>query len=207
MGEHIYTVYVHICPNGKRYYGSTKTDVIRRWRNGKGYKGNKDFTNAIEKFGWNNFQHIIVANRLTKDEAKWLEIELMRVWDTTNPDKGYNRIFGDATEKGHNTHEDSRKKQSNAISGENNYWYGKHHSEDTRKKISEANMGENNPGAKSVICITTGRIFSTVKDGAKYYEIKCAGNITRCCQGKLKSAGKLNGQKLVWRYIEIVPIE
>ena len=36
-----YKVYVHIAPNGKRYYGITKKKVERRWRNGKGYEGNK----------------------------------------------------------------------------------------------------------------------------------------------------------------------
>ena len=43
-----YTVYVHISPNGKRYYGITMQEVNKRWLNGKGYRGNKHFTNAIQ---------------------------------------------------------------------------------------------------------------------------------------------------------------
>lgn len=60
--------------------------------------------------------------------------------------------------------------------------------------------GKNNPTSKSVICITTKRIFFSINDGANYYRLK-GGNITNCCQGKKKSAGKLNGKKLVWRYL------
>ena len=85
-----YTVYVHIDPEGKRYYGATKQKVSQRWRNGTRYKENKYFTDAIERYGWNNFEHIIVAKGLTDEEAYWLEEELIKVYDTINPTKGYN---------------------------------------------------------------------------------------------------------------------
>lgn len=78
------------------------------------------------------------------------------------------------------------------------------------KKISEANKGKrhadfngkNNPRAKSVICLTTKRIFFTVKEGAEYYGVSSSSSITRCCKGKLKYAGKYQGRKLVWRCIK-----
>ena len=47
----MYTVYLHVSPNGKRYYGATKQNINRRWRkNGEGYKKNKDFWESIEKY-------------------------------------------------------------------------------------------------------------------------------------------------------------
>lgn len=212
MGE--YTVYVHIDPEGKRYYGATKQRVKKRWKNGKGYPHNKYFTEAILKHGWDNFQHIIVAKGLSKDEAYCLEEELIEVWDTTNPDKGYNITKGGYGTNGWNPTDDTKNKMSEAKKGKyygkNHPMYGKHHSEETRKKMSENHAdfnGKNHPQAKSVICLTTKRIFCTVKEGAKYYGIKSSGTITECCNGKRKSAGKYNGQKLLWRYIEIVPID
>ena len=182
-----YTVYLHISPSGKRYYGITKLNINQRWRNGNGYKNQKCFWRAIEKYGWDNFEHIIIARGLSEDEAKWLEIELIKEWSTTNPNKGYNNSLGgeswncsEETKKklseiksGKQLSEEHKKKISRAVSKENNPMYGKHLSEETKKKMSEAKVdkyyGKNNPGARAVICITTGIIFYTAKEGAKYY--------------------------------------
>ena len=215
-----YIVYLHISPNGKRYYGITMQDVNRRWQNGNGYRNNKHFTNAIKKYGWDNFQHIIITKGLDEETAKWLEIELIREFDTTNPNKGYNNSLGGES---WNCSEETRKKQSEAKKGEKHPNYGKHLSDETRMKIGEGNrgkkiseetkkkqseakkgryIGKNHPYAKSVICITTGRIFLTAKEGTEYYEISSCGNISSCCRGKRKTAGKLSdGTKLVWRYL------
>lgn len=173
-----YKVYVHIDPEGKRYYGATKMDIKKRWMSGYGYPHNAKFCEAIEKYGWSNIEHIIVVKRLTKDEAFWLEEELIKAYDTTNPEKGYNISTGG---KG----------------GAN----GVKRSEETRKKIGEAKVGKNNPNARPVICLTTGRVFYTASEGADYYGIKKTTYVTRCCKGERKSAGKYNGQKLVWRYL------
>lgn len=55
-------------------------------------------------------------------------------------------------------------------------------------------------GAKAVICITTGKIFTSLKEAAEFYGIKSSYSITKCCKGIQKSAGKHNGQKLEWQY-------
>lgn len=183
----MYTVYVHIFPNGKRYYGATNQSINRRWRpNGEGYKTQPCFMKVIQKYRWDNIQHIVVAKGLTKEEAYWLEIELIKAWDTTNPDKGYNLAEGGLGCKGYKHTEDAKKKLSTSMNGKY--------------------IGKNHPQAKSIICITTGRIFDTARDGAKYYGMSSASNITKCCRGKQKSAGKLNGTKLVWKYITIITL-
>ena len=129
--ENNYTVYTHISPSNKRYVGITKVKVEERWRkNGEGYK-TQIFYRAIEKYGWDNFQHIIIAKGLTKEEAEWLEIKLIKVWDTTNRDKGYNIVEGGNAFDG--------------LQGELNPNYGRTHSEETRRKISEKAMGRTSP--------------------------------------------------------------
>jgi hypothetical protein len=113
-----------------------------------------------------------------------------------------------------------RRKMSESSKGENNPNYGKSMSEETKKKISKANKGKkrteefkrkigeskkgkNHPGRKDVICLTTGKIFYTVRDGAKCYGIKSPCNITACCKGNYGFAGKLlDGTKLTWMYLE-----
>ena len=214
-----YVVYVHINKtNGKRYYGITCQKEKARWAKGKGYSGNKHFTSSINKYGWDGFDHIVMARNLTEDEAKWLEIKMIAAHDTTNPKFGYNLSPG-----GDMVSKETRKKLSESQKGENNSFYGKHHSEETRKRFSESRKGENNgmygvhrygkdnpmygrtgvncPVARLVLCVTTNRIFPSTKEGAEFYNTHTSC-ITNCCRGRRKSAGKLpDGTKLVWRYV------
>ena len=168
----MYTVYVHISPGGKRYYGSTQQDVDKRWKNGYGYKGNEEFWEDIMRYGWNNIEHIVVAKGLTKDEAHWLEMILTLKWSITNPNECYNIN------------------------------YGFHPSEETKKKMRKTKSEEHKKKlSKPVICLTTKRIFPSISEGEKYYGILGHGHINACCKGKRKSAGKYQGKKLVWRYL------
>lgn len=86
-----FVVYEHknILDN-KRYIGITCQKVNRRWRNGKSYQHNPHFYNAIQKYGWNNFEHIVLFNNLTKEEAEQKEIELIALYNSTNSNYGYN---------------------------------------------------------------------------------------------------------------------
>ena len=67
----MYTVYKHTCPNGKVYIGITKQKPERRWGiNGRGYKENEYFYRAIQKYGWQNIKHEIIAEGLTEEEDR-----------------------------------------------------------------------------------------------------------------------------------------
>lgn len=139
---------MHISPSDKKYIGITSQKPESRWRNGKGYKGNQYFINAINKYGWENFQHIIIAKGLTEEEACWLEIELIREWNTTNKDKGYNVLLGGESNK--HTEETKRKistaNKGHKVSSETRqrlreFRKGKKQSEETKKKIGKASKG------------------------------------------------------------------
>lgn len=87
-----YFVYMHINKiNGKKYIGITCQKPEYRWgKKGNKYKNNIHFYAAIQKYGWDNFEHIIYQSRLTKGQACGLEQQLILLFETNNPDKGYN---------------------------------------------------------------------------------------------------------------------
>lgn len=85
---------MHISPSSKLYFGMTLAKPERRWSKGKGYKSQSYFYKAINKYGWNNFSHVIVAKELTREQACTLEIKLIKIYDTMNPKKGYNQLVG-----------------------------------------------------------------------------------------------------------------
>jgi hypothetical protein len=90
-----FVVYVHQnCLNNKRYIGITCQKPHYRWGNGSTYKTNRHFYNAIQKDGWDNFIHEIVASNLQETEAKALEQKLIKDFNTTNSDFGYNKTIG-----------------------------------------------------------------------------------------------------------------
>ena len=71
----------------------------------------------------------------------------------------------------------------------------------SRKRRGLRELGKNNINAKSVICITTNKIFLSINDGAKYYNC-ISGNIIKCCKKERGYCGKLkDGTELIWRYI------
>lgn len=192
-----YVLYLHVSPSGKRYFGITKQKPERRWSNGYGYKKNDHFWNAIKKYGWSNMGHYILADNLTKEEACFFEKVMIALYESNNPNYGYNETNGG---EHFNHSERTRRILSISQQGENNSMYG---------RCGELNpmygvRGYDNPTSKTVICITTGQCFGSVRNAARYYNVN-PSIISACCRNEKKSAGKLNGEKLVWKYVQDIP--
>lgn len=125
MKESKYFVYMHIAPNGKKYIGITsQSDPNRRWQNGSGYRSQTLFYRAIKKYGWSDFDHVIIASGLCKKEAEEMEIRLIKEHATTDPKYGYNIENGGNCFGTHS--EETKRKISEAQRGEKNHMYGKH---------------------------------------------------------------------------------
>ena len=81
--------------NNKVYVGQTcKTPPEKRWANGVGYRGSSYFYNAIQKYGWDNFEHIIFADNLSQQEACATERLLIALYQTNDSNYGYNLSSG-----------------------------------------------------------------------------------------------------------------
>lgn len=119
------------------YFGITNIKPKYRWNNGKGYKTQNVFYNAIKKYGWDNFEHIIIKQGITEEEACFLEKEFIKKYNTTNRDNGYNLSTGGI----HYSHTEETKKHLSEIHK------GKHHSPKTefKKGCIPLNKGKKMP--------------------------------------------------------------
>lgn len=194
--EKSYCVYVHTNKiNGKKYVGQTcKRPEIRWLSDGSGYKNQPYFYNAIKKYGWDNFDHEIIKNNMTSNEANQLEIELIAKLDTLNPECGYNLAEGG---KSGRMSDVSKRRLSIAKTGT-------HHSEETKNKIRVSSIGKHrglkNSMAKSVVQYTKSGEFIKIWDYIAQAEANLgvhSSSITHCCQGKYKTAGGY-----IWRYYD-----
>ena len=195
----VYTVYAHRnLKNGKSYVGMTSRKPNERWRNGKGYKNNLKMWNDIQNSDWNkDWKHNIIGKFEDKQEALNVEEMFIQLFDSTN--EGYNISTYDRNS--YKRTDETRRKNSEAHTGEKHPMYGKHHSEDTKRKMSEAH--------KEKIYANTKPILQFSKDGefiAEYPSIMEASrqtgcnnsHICQCCKGNRKSASGF-----IWKYKEI----
>lgn len=151
--EKIWLIYIHKCKTtGKCYVGQTCRKLEKRWgKNGKNYTehNNLKFYNAIQKYGWKDFEHFIIAQCNSLKEAYELERYYIDKLDTYK--NGYNSTLGGAGSKGKVISKELRERLSKSLKGKSSWiryapkeklpMYGKHHTEETKKKIGNANRG------------------------------------------------------------------
>ena len=89
---------------------------------------------------------------------------------------------------------------THAINGKQKTAYGFQWRKEKLEKIAPVSS----PSGRLVECINTKQLFPSTVEAAKWAHIKSRSNITDCCLGKRKSAGKHpeTGEKLYWRYYE-----
>ena len=136
-----YKIYAHINKiNGKVYIGQTcYRNINQRWRHGEGYKHSPHFYNAIQKYGWENFEHIILFEDICGYElADVIERELIQKYQSNNSEYGYNISSGGS--------------------------YGRTLTDETKNKIRISKIGDKNPNyQKSPSYITRQRMSASHK--------------------------------------------
>lgn len=86
----MWKVYCYTTPSNKKYIGITFYSLEQRMKNGY----NEYFTNAIKKYGKENIKSEILLDNLTFEEAQEKERYYIHLYNTTNPEKGYNITHG-----------------------------------------------------------------------------------------------------------------
>lgn len=111
-------VYIHTNKiNNKVYIGITCRKPKDRWgKNGYNYtqKEQPVMYNAIKKYGWNNFEHIIFANDLTFQDACMMEVGLIALYKANvhrwgSKAEGYNETDGGEGSNGYKLTEEHKK--------------------------------------------------------------------------------------------------
>ena len=183
-----FTVYMHVNrANGKRYIGITSVNPIDRWNGGSGYYKNKHFFAAILKFGWDNFDHLILYSGLSKDEACLIEQSLIAEHHTQDKRFGYNLTSGGEHFK--HSEETKRLMSKNRI--------GKGRVKRTKEQIECMKAAHRGGTEKSpVFCIETGEFFESINDAARATGIN-KKQISGCCRNVIhyNTAGGYH-----WRY-------
>lgn len=185
----LFFVYIHLNKiNGKMYIGmSQRDDPNKRWKNGKGYDYNWHFKSAIEKFGWNNFEHIVFASKSTEQEASNMEKLLIDRFQTYDRRFGYNFAEGGYNNRGLKGELNPfwHKRPEKAIEASVKARKGKHLSDEQKEKIRQGNIkagrnaasiaaleacrhnkrpnmkGANNPKSTAVRCVETGVVYAS----------------------------------------------
>ncbi len=125
--------------DGKIYVGQS-IDVYYRMNDI--HKNCKYLFHALQKFGRENFEYSILEiceeKELDEREIYWIKKLKSHV-----SEDGYNISWGgNATMKGLKHSEESKKKISDAVKGENHPLWGTHQSEESKKKNRESQLGE-----------------------------------------------------------------
>ncbi len=207
-----FIAYVHVNKiNGKKYVGITSQPFRKRCRlDGSGYKQNPIFYNAIKKYGWDNFQHIIIFKNLDFKNAQRYEKILISLFKSNESEFGYNSQSGGInsfslneqvkknisnTLKGRKFSKEHREKIGRAQLGKLNHRYGKKISQKQKDAIA---LSSRKRCSVKVNQYTKQGEFIKTWDSMSQIEkelgiLHCC--ISDCCRGKQKSAGGF-----IWKY-------
>lgn len=195
--DKLWKLYAHINKeNGKTYVGVTsKQNPNHRWNSGRGYKENPHFYSAIEKYGWDGFDHIIILDGISEADAKSWERALISIWHTQNPQYGYNMTSGGDGTPDYHPNSVTRAKLSEARKKENlspetlerrsMALRGRKFTDEHRDKIRKSL-------SKPIIMLTEDGVplqeFFSARDAENILSISHA-HVSQCCNGHRLSAG------------------
>lgn len=191
--------------NRKSYIGQTVRPLKRRFSEHKISKACALLSNAMKKYGVDNFEIKILVHCKTLKEMNYRESYYIKLFKTLSP-FGYNLKSGgsnsfhsmESKKKNSLGHiglkhsEETKKKMALIQSGINNPMFGLkgtnhprfgiRHTEEVKRKCSDAK----NKFKKSITCNETGESFSSIHEAAKKLNLDVS-NLAALIRGKYKS--------------------
>lgn len=142
--------------NEKVYVGQSAGQPEKRWNSGSGYnsknKCGTPFSNAIKKYGWDGFDHIIVCECYSREELDSEEVAFISLFHSNERTFGYNLAPGGRGSSGYKVSEETKQKIREArprqapLSEEGRRRIQiasskRRHTEEEKQKIRVANIG------------------------------------------------------------------
>ena len=205
--EKLYIVYLHKNKiNGKCYVGQTCQKPEARWGSqGQGYKEQEYFYRAIQKYGWENFEHIILEEGILEKDINERESFWAGYYHALAPE-GYTLRVGSQ-----NHYQASEEIWNIWSRASKEKWKN----EEYRKKISQKrkeewkdpkvreiclkNLDRTGKGgklrSKAVRCIETGIVYPSMREAERQTGIHY-NNISQVCSGQRKTAGGFHWEKV-----------
>lgn len=219
--QKLFTVYVHISPSNKRYFGITSQDVKKRWNNGRGYCKNEYFWKAIQKYGWDNFEHEIIVSGIQKEIACQMEKDLISEYKSNDYRYGYNLSDGgeynsmsaagrkklSKLRTGVPLSPEHRAALSAARIGKPSALKGRNISEEHKEKIRKSMTGKSHPHRipdsikTQVVC--DGKTYDSISDCAKAYGFR-QDTMTRWLNGDLPVPEEFVNMGLSYKDVQVV---
>lgn len=199
----MFTIYIHKNKiNNKVYIGQTKQECLNdRWKNGAGYKPCTYFYAAIQKYGWDNFEHeILEQGDWTQEEANQKEKFYIQLYDSTNPNKGYNIKSGGGNDISPNALPAAIKWMKEhpefglARATDMLKWQAEHPEEIYQMRLQNAKKATE-ARKKPVRCIETGIIYESASEAARQVPNTHQSKICMVCRGQRNTCGGLH-----WEY-------
>lgn len=190
----MWTIYCHQNKiNGKKYIGQTNQENLnKRWKNGAGYKpklnqNSTKFWRAIQKYGWENFEHIILETNIdTLEKANIREQYWIKYYDTFNNDNnGYNMTPGG---ENHLLDDETKQKLKETLI----QTYKDHPEKAIYQREKQASLS-----GKAVYCFEKDKIYISLSEAARDNDIDISA-ITRCLLRK----NQITTNGLHWKYVD-----
>lgn len=169
------TVYAHINRVNEKVYVGQTWDLKRRWDR-TAYKGCKLFNRALDKYGWDGFDHVILLQReIAQEELNAFECLWIAILNSNNPKFGYNMTAGGEGVRGLVVSEETREKMRqagiergfhpNCRAAQREYMKNRVVSPETREKLRASKIGKP----------LSDEHKQALRESRKYIPMTCAG--------------------------------
>lgn len=197
---------IHNLKNDKWYVGQA-VDIESRWKQHRwalsnGYHYNRHLLRSWNKYSSDSFEFVILE---TCNQDQLNDREIYWIANLNSTEHGYNRSIGGKGGNGFKWTNESKEIFALSRQGDRNPFYGKQHTDEYKTRMVQLNSGELNPmyghygkdhpKSRKVLCVETGIIYDGLHEAGRQTGVH-PGNISSCCRGRLKTAGKLH-----WKYI------